>query len=232
MISALCDALNAGVLSSDYFAIAEQSIRGPIPHVLTLRLAPGHTEPVGKSRALAVATAPPATRIVKRGPEVLVYARKADHVSIRHRDGKIVAVIEIVSPGNKASNSELRAFVEKTSDLIQRGIALLVIDLFPPGKLDPQGIHQAIWDEIEATDFDLPLDKQRIVAAYDAGPPPAAYVEPISVGDVLPDMPLFLMPEHDVPTPLESAYQSTWTVFPDALKGLLESPSGNGPETR
>ena len=30
------------------------------------------------------------------------------------------------------------------------------------------------------------------LAAYDAGPPTVAYVEPVGVGDVLPDMPLFL----------------------------------------
>ena len=34
----LSRALNAGVLPSDYYALPEQSIRGPIPDVLTLRL--------------------------------------------------------------------------------------------------------------------------------------------------------------------------------------------------
>ena len=38
-IVALCNALNTGTLPADYFALAEQSIRGPIPDVLTLRLA-------------------------------------------------------------------------------------------------------------------------------------------------------------------------------------------------
>ena len=33
---ALRNALNAGVLPPDYFALVEQSIRGPIPDVLTL----------------------------------------------------------------------------------------------------------------------------------------------------------------------------------------------------
>jgi len=31
--------------------------------------------------------------------------------------------------------------------LIRQGIHLLVIDLFPPGQRDPQGLHKAIWDE-------------------------------------------------------------------------------------
>ena len=59
---------------------------------------------------------------------------------------------------------------------------------------------------------------------YDAGPPRVAYVEPIAVGDVLPDMPLFLKPEFYVPAPLEATYQTTWNVFPNVLKRLLETP--------
>ena len=139
-------------------------------------------------------------------------------------------MIEIVSPGNKASKAELRAFVEKTSDLIERGVHLLVIDLFPPTKRDPQGIHKLIWDELEEEDFELPADKPLILAAYEAGPDWVAYVEPVAVGDVLPDMPLFLRSGFYVPAPLEATYQTTWKVFPAPLKGLLEDTTPNPPE--
>ena len=47
----------------------------------------------------------------------------------------------------------------------------------------------------------------------------------VGVGDVLPDMPIFLRPQHYVPVPLEATYQTTWNVFPTALKGLLETPA-------
>jgi hypothetical protein len=133
-----------------------------------------------------------------------------------------VAVVEIVSPGNKASTSELRAFVEKTADLIQQGVNVLVIDLFPPTKRDPQGLHKAIWDVFEDEDFTLPPDKPLTLVSYDAGPVNTAYIEPVAVGDVLPDMPLFLKPEFYVPVLLEATYQTTWSVFPTALKPLLE----------
>src|SRR5437667_6923907 len=157
-ISALCDALNTRSLPPDYFALPEQSIRGPIPDVLTLRLSEDGAEPSGPNPGLAVASAPPRTRLVQR-TEAKTYARKADRITVRHRHGHLVAVVEIVSPGNKASRNELRAFVEKTSDLIRQDIHLLVIDLFPPGKRDPQGIHKAIWDEFVEEDFELPPDK-------------------------------------------------------------------------
>ena len=133
MDRALSDALNAGVLPPDYFALAEQSIRGPVPDVLSLHLSPGREGPHEGARALAVADAPPKARVV-RTTEAGLYARKADRIAVRHRHGQVVAVIEIVSPGNKASRSEIRAFVEKVSDLIQQGVHALIVNLFPPTR--------------------------------------------------------------------------------------------------
>jgi hypothetical protein len=100
---------------------------------------------------------------------------------------------------------------------------LLVIDLFPPGSRDPQGIHKAIWDEFQEEEFEIPRDKPLTLASYDAGPPRVAYVESIAVGGALPDMPLFLQPEIYLPAPLEATYETTWSVFPAALKRLLEA---------
>jgi hypothetical protein len=223
-IIALCNALNKGGLPPGYFALPEQNVRGPIPDVLTLKLTPRAEEPSTPSLGGAVAAAPPRTRHVRRN-EADTYARKADRITVRHRHGHLVAVVEIVSPGNKGSRNELLAFVKKAADLIRQDIHLLVIDLFPPSQRDPQGIHKAIWDEFLEEDFELPSDKRLTLAAYDAGPPQVAYVEPVGVGDVLPDMPLFLEPEWCVPAPLEATYMAAWDVFPDPLKGLLEAPA-------
>jgi hypothetical protein len=139
----------------------------------------------------------------------------------------VVAVIEIVSPGNKSSRNGLRAFVEKNLDFLRQGIHLLVIDLFPPTARDPQGIHKAIWDEIKDEPFPLPADKPLILAAYAAGFPKTAYIEAVAVGDVLPDMPLFLFPEPEgyVMAPLETTYQNAWGDCPRALKEAVEAPS-------
>jgi hypothetical protein len=158
--------------------------------------------------------------------EVDSYLRKTSRVTVRHNHGDVVAVIEIISPGNKASRGEFRTFIEKSAELIRQGIHLLVIDLFPPGKRDPQGIHKAIWDEFqEEEDFELPPETPLTLASYDAGPECVAYVEFIGVGDCLPEMPLFLRPGHYVLAPLEETYQTAWTTFPAALKGLLENPA-------
>ena len=229
-ISSLSRALNLGVLPPEYFALREQSIGGPIPDVLTLRLSSTQSESDGTANALAVATVPPRAHLVRRA-EDRIYARRADRITVRHRHGQVVAIVEIVSPGNKASKSELRSFVEKSSDLIMHGVHLLVIDLFPPSKRDPQGIHKLIWDEFEEEDLELPAGKRLTLAAYDAGPPPVAYVQPVAIGDLLPDMPLFLKPDVYVPAPLEATYQTTWDdYFPAPLKRLLEVPSGDSPD--
>jgi hypothetical protein len=220
-IVALRNALNSGGLPPDYFALAEQSIRDPIPDVLTLHLAADEEEPAGAaSPGIAVAAVSPRAQLVRR-IEQQVYARKADRVTVRHRLGAVVAVLEIVSPDNKASKHALRDFVEKSAALIDQGVHLLVIDLFPPSRRDPQGIHKAIWDELADEEDSSPTGKPLTLAAYDAGPPVVAYVQPVAAGDTLPDMPLFLKPDFYVPTPLESTYEASWIVVPTPVKRLL-----------
>jgi hypothetical protein len=189
---AIRNALNAGLLPRGYSALVEQ-------HAAT----------------------PPKTRHVLRAQQEIAAAR-ANRVTIRHPLGRVVCVIEIVSPGNKSSRSALRAFVEKAIEFLRQGIHLLIIDLFPPSVRDPQGIHKAIWDEIEEQPFELPPDKPLTLAAYVAGVPKTAYVELVGVGDVLPDMAAYLDPESWVPVPLEATYQATWASCPEDMREAVE----------
>jgi Protein of unknown function (DUF4058) len=220
-ISALCDFYNTGGLPSGYFAMPEQIVGGPIPDVIALQAATKKAPKNKKSNGSVLVATPPQTRFVYRA-ESERYAQKADRIAIRHVRGRLIAVVEIVSPGNKGSRHAIRAFLEKLVDLLEQGVHLLVIDLFPPGPRDPQGIHRAIWDEITDETFTMPKNKSRILASYSAGPVKAAYVEALAVGDALPDMPLFIAPDIHVLTQLEATYQATWNVFPDELKELLE----------
>jgi hypothetical protein len=213
--------LNAGRLPAGYVALTDQQIGGPIPDVLTLNRRPRSTGGREAAGGLAVATAPPRARFIVELEED-TYARRANRIRIQHRHGEIVAVIEIVSPGNKSSWNALRAFVRKASGLILQGVHLLVVDLFPPSDRDPQGIHKAIWDEIGDRPFELPKDKQLTVVAYRAVPTKTAYVEPVAVGDDLPGLPIFLTEDDYVVAPLEETYRASWTAFPTDFKELLE----------
>jgi hypothetical protein len=215
--------LNAGRLPSGFTALTDQQTGGPIPDVLTLHRGPKKPGKVETGGSLAVATAPPKARFVDEAEED-TYARRANRIRIQHRHGQIVAVIEIVSPGNKSNRNALNAFVRKAADLIWQGINLLVIDLFPPSKRDPQGIHKAIWDEIAERQFELPADKRLTVAAYRAAPTKTAYVEPVAVGDDLPSLPISLTEDEYVPAPLEETYRASWAAYPADFKELLEPP--------
>jgi hypothetical protein len=215
-IGAICTTLNQGVLPSNYFALPELAAGRPIPDVLALHLK-GVESSASESGQLALVEAPPKARVV-HCTEAELYLERVDRITVRHRLGEIVAVLEIVSPGNKHSKAALRSFVEKAADFIQRGVHLLVIDLFPPTRRDPLGIHKEIWDEFEDVSFELPADKPLTLASYEAGPVKTAYVDFVAVGDELPDRPLFLQPRRHVLVPLEKTYEETWRVFPAAVK--------------
>ena len=62
------------------------------------------------------------------------------------------------------------------------------------------------------------------------------YIEPVTVGDALPDMPLFLTDDLHVMVPLELTYRATWDASPEELRiaverGSYRSPKGNDQES-
>ena len=153
--------------------------------------------------------------------------RRANRIAIRHRMSEVVCIIEIVSPGNKASRTALRAFVEKTCDFLSAGVNVLLIDPFPPGPRDPHSLHKVIWDEIEEAPFEMPADEPLLLAAYQSGDDavglsPVAYLEPYRVGAVMADMPAWIDPDLYVEVPLERTYQSAWDVCPSDYRYLVE----------
>ena len=215
------DALNRGRLPKGVAALVEQRV-GPVEgDVLAIERRGQIRRP--EENGGAVATLPrPTARIVRQTTKE-IHAVRANRIVVKHHLGRIIAVIEILSPGNKDSRSALRDFVEKIVELLRRGIHVLVIDLFPPSPRDPFGIHKAIWDEIVEEDFQFPEGKDRILASYETGGRRAAFVEPVAVGDVLPEMPLFLTNDLYVLVPLEPTYQATWEASPEDLRTAVET---------
>ncbi len=224
-IAAIMDRLNAGLLPAGYFAMAEQIIGQPETDVVALETfaaAPPRPRPGGEG---GVVTAPVRSQtrfVVQYPPETQRYARKTHRVVVRHELGRVVAVVELVSPGNKDRRHSLRTFVDKCVDLLDQQVNLLVIDPFPPGAHDVGGLHQVISAVYSDERFELPTDKPLTLVAYQVSPLLTAYVEPIAVGDALPDMPLFLCDDQGIHVPLEETYQATWRVLPREIRGLLE----------
>jgi hypothetical protein len=190
----LCNELNAGRMPACCYALIETHGNGSTPF------------PDSANRA-----------------DADVYAKRANRVAVRNNFGEVVALIELVSPGNKDNKHAIRAFIEKAAEFIENRVNLLVVDLFPPTPRDPQGIHKAIWDQFHEEPFELPPDKPLTLASYAAGDTKTAYVEVTAVGDALPSMPLFLDPATYVPAPLEETYTRTWEKCPAEMRAVVES---------
>jgi hypothetical protein len=220
-------ALNGGLLPEGYYALSEQHAGQSIADVLTLHSSP--PPPQGKlslppdTGGTAVAEAPP--RVRRREifePSALVRRRT---LAIRHVTGhRLVAILELLSPANKDRPQHLEEFAAKVVSALDLGIHVLVMDLFPPGPHDPQGIHGVIRHELDLSDdpYDLPSDEPLTLASYLAAPKIEACLEHLAPGSVLPDMPLFIRPDRYVDVPLEATYQSAYAGMPLFWRNVLE----------
>jgi hypothetical protein len=210
-ISEISRALNRGLLPPDLYAMAEQQAAGFGPDVLTLQDTTGDYGRGGS--ATVTRTKPKATHYAQSPVEF--HRRKKSSIVVRHVSGdRIVAMIEIVSPGNKSSRSSFKAFVEKACELLEHRIHLLLIDPFPPGPRDPNGIHGAIWEQVDDELFVVPPERPLTLVAYQCSLMTEAFIETIAVGELVPDMPLFLEPDDHIFVPLEATYQSAWETVP------------------
>lgn len=219
---AIVDALNAGLLPPGLSALIEQHAGGLVPDVLTVERRSARRLDNGGGLATL-----PATRMrVEAQANLLV--QLANRIVIRHRLGEVVCIIEIVSPGNKASRPAVRRFVEKTLDYLRSGVHVLLIDPFPPGPRDPQSLHKLIWDEIEEVPFVIPADEPLLLASYQVrdisvGLTPVAHLEPFRVGAAMRDMPAWIDADAFVLVPLERSYQAAWNVCPSDYRYLIEN---------
>jgi hypothetical protein len=219
--------LNGGLLPKGYYALAEQHAGKVIPDILTLHAGPpnGGASPA-PTGGIAVAEAPPKTRRRQTIEATSLAMRRT--ISIRHVSGhRLVALLEILSPANKDREQNVADFATKAADALHAGIHVLVVDLFPPGPHDPAGIHGVIWEQLERSNraYDLPADEPLTLASYVAATPVEAYLEHLSIGAKLPEMPVFLHPDRYINTPLESTYDAAWRGVPGVYRDVLERPA-------
>jgi hypothetical protein len=214
-----------GLLPAGYYVMAEQ-IGGDLgaPDVLTLQTAEQQPDPATSLAGTATLTeAPPRVRVRTRIARD-AYARLQRSVVIRHvSNDRIVALVEILSSGNKSSRHALRSFLDKAVAALDHGIHLLLIDVHLPGPRDPHGIHRAVLNEIGAEEYVLAADRPLTTVAYIGGTTVEAFVEHFAVKEPMPEMPLFLTQENYVRVPLEASYMAAWADVPPRYQQLLES---------
>jgi len=219
-------ALNGGVLPDDYYAAIEQITGGPEPDVVTLEAgSPWDSSERGRTGdgSLALAEQPPRVSYTFEADEER-YVKKADRVAVRHiSDDETVAVIEIVSPGNKSSERAYRTFRQKLDVLAESGIHLLVVDLFGPTGRDPEGFPRTFWGSdgdgrIPAVSSDQPFS----LTSFKAEGSLTGYFEILGIGDELVPMPLFLTAEQYIYVPLAETYAAAWQGVPAQWKKIVE----------
>jgi hypothetical protein len=220
----LKEALNQGLLPPDYYALAEQVATRHQTDVLTLRAdhsgAPGGT---------LVAEAAPTVRMRARPTAVKPYrpSPRTRVVNIRHvTDHQVVAVLEIASPANKDRKANVADLAGKIARLLRANVQVLLIDLLPPGRYDPLGLHGAVWAHFDREPYQPSADEPLTLVSYrwdEQGP--EAFVEPVALGRSLIDMPLFLNSERYVNVPLETTYQAAYRGVPAFWRARLDAPA-------
>ncbi|HEY7153965.1 MAG TPA: DUF4058 family protein [Gemmataceae bacterium] len=215
--------LKRGLLPEGYYVMAEQFDADlGAPDVLTLQAASAKPESEGLLSGTATLTETPP--IVHAQTTIMrdTYARMQRTLVIRHTSGdRIVAMIEVLSPGNKSSRHALRSFLDKAVAALDGGVHLLLIDVHPPGPRDPQGIHGAILNEIGTEDYMLDRERPLTAAAYIGGAVVKAFVTHFAVGESIPQMPLFFTRENYVYVPLDAAYMAAWEDVPPQYQEVL-----------
>ena len=239
-ITKINDALNLGLLPKGFYVLPEQRAAEYVPDVLALEVSGqdnggeddfessfGSFDDTGGGVATAVAMSTmPRTRVelVESLEDAELYASLRRTLVVRHVSGdRIVALIELVSPGNKSSTKRFTEFVEKARESLNLGLHLLIVDLFPPTARDPHGLHEHIWSSSQG--FTPTPDEPLLQASYRAGKVRKAYLEPTAVGACLKPMPLFLRNNLFVNVPLETTYDAAFAGMPERWRSVLNAPT-------
>lgn len=227
-IGELTRTLNTGLLPRQYYAEPEQVAGETGADVLTLEVDPDFADSdpdsgFGAGGTATLTETKPKVSVTQTASEAEVYGERRNRLAIRHSSGdRLVAYIELVSSGNKSSLRTFERFLDKACSVIEQGVHLLIVDPYPPGSLDPQGIHAAIWNELDASSpFTFPDERRLTAVSYHAVRPPVAYIEPMSVGEPLPLMPLFLDSRRYVNLPLEPTYTDAFGAIPRRYRERL-----------
>jgi hypothetical protein len=188
--------LNQGGLPRDYYALSE-----------------GHAAEFQTAKSA----------LLKSAQETAFYLALRRTLAIRETNSdRMVALVEMASPAIKQSPEAVANFVGKVTSAIRAGLHALLIDPFPPSEYDEHGLHAVVWEALGERLTESPFDRSLTLASYCAEPRIAAYVEPMSVGLPLTEVPLFLTRTHYIRTPLEPTYMQAWAGVPERWRRVIE----------
>jgi hypothetical protein len=216
--------LNDGLLPKGFYALPEQHAGASIADILTLHASEAGSSLPPSDCGVALAAAPP--RVRRRQTIESSLRQRARSLAIRHVSGhRLVALLEIISPGNKDRPRRVEEFADKAIEALRSDVNLLVIDLFPPGEHDRCWMHGAIRQRLldaDEPDYDIDPIEPLTLAAYIADRQVDAYIEHVAVGAARPPMPLSLRDDRYVNVPLEETYQAAYRGMPEFWRDVLD----------
>ncbi len=123
---------------------------------------------------------------------------------------RLVAAVELISPGNKDRKGKRHAFAVKCGSYLQQSISLVMVDVVTlrGGNLQAElfDILQIGTDKSGLSDADLYAGAYRTVSRRKSMKL-EYWTEPLAVGEALPTMPLWIQPDLCLPLNLEEAYR-------------------------
>ncbi|HEV3078177.1 MAG TPA: DUF4058 family protein [Gemmataceae bacterium] len=139
--------------------------------------------------------------VFPEGFEVRIFSTKAGP--------RLVAALELISPGNKDRPESRRAFAAKCASYLYQGISLIIVDIVTERSAN---LHNETMRLMQAEQrFELPADVNLYAVAY--RPVRREQKEEIDlwpvrfkIGDRLPTLPLILSWETSIQVDLEAAY--------------------------
>ena len=129
-----------------------------------------------------------------------------------------VGVIEILSPSNKSRPSERDSFVAKCKNLIAKNVSLIIVDVHSHPSFN---LHNQLLQSLRVAKGFLEEDKESPLycAAYrrtsgeDVKQAVNIWSFSLKIGDILPELPLFITSDIAVPVNLEETYMNVCEVF-------------------
>jgi len=122
---------------------------------------------------------------------------------------RLVAAIELISPGNKDRPAERRAFATKCASYLYQGISLIIVDIVTNRRAN---LHNEILRVMEAADS-LPMLPEPSLYAVAYRPlrrgkddQVDVWRSPLALGGALPTLPLGLRADLVIPVDFEAAY--------------------------
>ena len=233
-IIAIRDELNDGLLPDDCEAVSESTVgisrddpddrsQHRFPDVGTLQFEnPPYGGASDDGAVLAVLDAPPQVAVelsLDRGRP------RPKRVLIRRGGGELIAAIEIASPSNLKSEAARQELADKCRDLLRGGVHVCVFDPFPAAGRRPT--LESLTVEDAAAEWQEPRSPdQGLAASYVSGGPGrmrTAYLQPLTVGEPLPAMPVFLTPGEYVSLTLEDSYGRAFAGVGRSVRRLLKA---------